>query len=187
MRTTVIIGLMGIMACTGCAHTYVAHPDSPRFTRLQQKATNENVDVTLTDRQFYQDVMLTRLAQDSTSWRLSDGTVVTAPTEALYAIRLENTKSGRAAVEGLGFGFLVGALVGAGIGLVSGDDNPEESLILSFTAEEKAALAGIIVGAMGGVTGLLIGAALGSPETYRIAPPSPPTSSPPTARPREER
>jgi hypothetical protein len=61
----------------------------------------------------------------------------------------------RKVLKGLGVGALVGAGTGVVIGLASGDD---EGTFLAFTAEEKALVMGIGLGAVGGVVGLIVGA-----------------------------
>lgn len=58
--------------------------------------------------------------------------------------------------KGIGIGVLVGAGSGVLIGLASGDD--EEGFI-RFSAEEKSLVAGLGLGLVGGVVGLIAGAA----------------------------
>jgi hypothetical protein len=60
----------------------------------------------------------------------------------------------RKVLKGLGVGALVGAGSGVLIGLASGDDEG----FLALTAEEKAVIMGIGLGAVGGVVGLVVGA-----------------------------
>jgi hypothetical protein len=74
----------------------------------------------------------------------------------------------RGALEGLGIGFGVGAVLGAGIGFADGDDecSSEGWCILIFSAEEKAMLGGFAFGVIGGGLGLLIGAMTGSRFIY---------------------
>jgi hypothetical protein len=59
------------------------------------------------------------------------------------------------ALPGLGYGFLIGGGVGAGIGLASGNDSPGHFVM--FTAGQKALIIGAVFGAVGGVVGLLVG------------------------------
>jgi hypothetical protein len=61
----------------------------------------------------------------------------------------------RKVLKGLGVGVLVGASSGVLIGLASGDD---EGSFLAFTAEEKAMIAGLGLGLVGGAVGLIVGA-----------------------------
>lgn len=62
----------------------------------------------------------------------------------------------RAIGKGIGVGLLVGAGSGALIGLASGDDDPG---LIAFSAEEKALALGLGLGLIGGVVGLIAGAA----------------------------
>ena len=57
--------------------------------------------------------------------------------------------------RGLGVGFLVGAGAGVLIGLTDGDDPP--GAFFSFSAEEKALMAGSMLGVAGAVVGGLVG------------------------------
>lgn len=61
----------------------------------------------------------------------------------------------RRVLKGLGVGMLIGAGSGVIIGLASGDD---EGTFFAFSAEEKAAMAGIGLGLVGGAVGLVVGA-----------------------------
>ena len=61
----------------------------------------------------------------------------------------------RKVLKGLGVGMLIGAGSGVVIGLASGDD---EGTFLAFTAEEKALMAGLVLGLAGGAVGLIVGA-----------------------------
>ena len=60
----------------------------------------------------------------------------------------------RKVLKGLGVGLLLGAASGVVIGLASGDD---EGGLIAFTAEEKALMAGAMLGLTGGVVGLIVG------------------------------
>lgn len=55
-------------------------------------------------------------------------------------------------------GFCIGAGVGALIGLASGDDDPHKTW-LAYTAGEKAIGGGTLVGGVGALVGLIVGAA----------------------------
>jgi hypothetical protein len=73
--------------------------------------------------------------------------------------------NGARALRGAAWGFGGGALVGATIGLASGDD---EGTFLAFSAEEKAVLAGVTLGAAGLVVGTVIGLAINTEQWRRI-------------------
>ena len=85
--------------------------------------------------------------------------------------------NGARALRGAAWGFGGGALVGATIGLASGDD---EGTFLAFSAEEKAVLAGVTIGAVGLVIGTVVGLAANQ-EQWRSVPLEQITVSP-TAR-----
>ncbi len=58
-------------------------------------------------------------------------------------------------LQGLGYGFLVGAVTGTVIGAASGDDDPSQ--FFSMTAGEKAAVGAVSLGLLGGIVGGVIG------------------------------
>jgi hypothetical protein len=72
---------------------------------------------------------------------------------------------GSGALPGLAYGFLIGGAVGAAIGLASGDDAPH---FVRFTAGQKALIAGAVLGAAGGVIGLIVGGSTGNEQTIQI-------------------
>jgi hypothetical protein len=93
-------------------------------------------------------------------------------------------KRGRGALEGLGIGALIGAGTGAVMGLASGDDQCEGFCLFQMTAEEKAVVGGILMGSLGGLVGLVVGAVRGSRDVYsfgneqqfKVTPTGPPGS-----------
>ena len=112
-----------------------------------------------------------RLTAPSLGLSEAVGTVQEATDEALlvqfeYPARTEtvdrseiaamdvSTPGQRKVLKSVGVGFLVGALSGAFIGLASGDD---EDSFISFSAEEKAAIGGVMLGLTGAATGLIVG------------------------------
>ena len=84
--------------------------------------------------------------------------------------------TGARALRGAAWGFGGGALVGATVGLSSGDD---EGTFLAFSAEEKAVMLGVSLGAAGLVVGTIIGLA-SNPEQWRSIPLDQITISPTT-------
>jgi hypothetical protein len=95
-------------------------------------------------------------------------TVTLTGTEAIAETETETVTErshAKGALQGLGIGVLIGGGLGAAVGYAGGDDhNCGESAIFcfDFTAEEKAVFAGIGGAAVGGLLGLVIGAAVGS-------------------------
>jgi len=93
-------------------------------------------------------------------------------------------KRGRGALEGLGIGALIGAGTGVVMGLASGDDECEGFCLFQMTAEEKAVVGGILMGGLGSVVGLVVGAVRGSRDVYsfgseqqfKVTPSGPPGS-----------
>lgn len=73
-------------------------------------------------------------------------------TELDVSVRRESS-----ALRGLGLGALIGAGTGTVIGLASGDDDGRD--FVSFSAADKAMILGLALGVTGGVIGLAIGAA----------------------------
>lgn len=69
---------------------------------------------------------------------------------------------GSGALRGLLWGGLGGVVGGGVIGFVSGDDecDPGSWCILEFTAGEKAAIGAVMLGGIGGASGIVIGALL---------------------------
>jgi hypothetical protein len=62
--------------------------------------------------------------------------------------------AGTRALRGAGVGLVIGGVGGAVIGFASGDDSGG---FISFTAEEKALMAGTLMGAAGAVVGTVVG------------------------------
>ncbi len=69
-------------------------------------------------------------------------------------------------LQGMGIGLATGAATGALIGFASGNDEPGW---FSFTAGEKAAVAGAALGTLGLILGAIFGAAAGSDQTLAVA------------------
>ena len=84
-------------------------------------------------------------------------------------VKIKDVSHGRGALEGIGIGGGIGILIGAGAGLASGDDecgDESHGCFLEFSAGEKAVIFGILLGGVGGVIGLVVGAAKGSTTIY---------------------
>jgi hypothetical protein len=87
-------------------------------------------------------------------------------------LRVTDTRRLRGAAEGLGIGAGAGVLLGVALGLASGDDPKCQECWFTFTAGEKATMAGV---------GLAAGAILGSQFVYEnetpiVTPVGPPGS-----------
>lgn len=90
--------------------------------------------------------------------------------------------------KGAGWGFLIGAVIGAIAGYLDGDDPPG---FLSYTAGEKATMIGVVLGlvgaAIGGIRALIVGAdtwtSVPLSEVRGVPPPDYGAESDTTARP----
>jgi hypothetical protein len=169
MRGAILTGLVITFTCLGCIHTHTVRTDSIRFAELRRRALSESATVVLASRQYYRDVRLTRMAPDSTAWRLQDGKIVYVPTEDIHEIRVVNKTRG--GWQGLGLGVLGGALTGALVGLASGDDPEPQNFgeaIWWMSAREKAGLYALLLSPVGGLLGVVIGRSSGSTQIYRL-------------------
>lgn len=107
-----------------------------------------------------------RVTPDSVSW-INDrtGRLESIPFDQLVAVRF--VRHGTGALEGGGIGAGTGVALGIMIGFGSGDD-PKGWF--SLTAEEKAAILGIGLGATGGLVGAITGAIIGSKNIFVAQP-----------------
>lgn len=98
------------------------------------------------------------------------GSIVDVPLDEVSDLRvLRGPRSaGAGALRGAGYGLLVGGGAGVAIGLMSGDDPPDQWF--AFTAEEKAAMMGVLLGAGGAVIGALIGVSAPGERWERVSP-----------------
>lgn len=128
-----------------------------------------------------------RVEQTPTGFVLRDTQGNVVPYESVGSV--EHVSHGMGALEGLGLGVLIGGGVGAVSGLASGDDRCDDTEnecdVFNFTAGEKAILFGILIGGVGGLVGLAVGAVKGSKDVYsfgasqqyRVTPSGPPGSA----------
>ncbi len=113
-----------------------------------------------------------RLTASSLGLSEAVGTVQEATDEALvvqfeFPARLETVERSeiaamevsiqgqRKVLKSVGVGLLVGAVTGVAAGLASGDDDPNR--FLAFSAGEKAAIGGVVLGLTGATVGLIVG------------------------------
>ncbi len=84
-----------------------------------------------------------------------------------HIARVVDVRRGRGALDGALIAGLSGAAIGAVLGFSAGDDNCEsDHCLLSFSATDKAYLAGFMLGSLGAASGLIIGALIGSRDVY---------------------
>ena len=107
---------------------------------------------------------------DATAMQTPNGTVFRTRTGEIVelgsVLRVTDTRRLRGAAEGLGIGAGIGALGGIILGFADGSDPPCDECWFNMTAGEKATLAGIAFGIVGGAIGLGAGAILGSQFDY---------------------
>lgn len=115
------------------------------------------------------EVQGTRLVLDreKATWQDPSGERRTVPIAALQEIRhsAPGSKRPMGALHGLLFGLGAGVITGGAIGLASGDDQCPPSLdwcFFRFSAREKAVLGAVGLGAMGALTGAVIGSLVGA-------------------------
>ena len=84
------------------------------------------------------------------------------PIAPQYITRIEDTRHGRGALQGLGLGALIGGTTGALIGYTSADEDD----FLFNSKGEVALIGGVVMGMAGGFIGLVVGAIKGSTTVY---------------------
>jgi len=94
------------------------------------------------------------------------GTGQIVPANDIHTI--EAKRHGQGALEGLAWGAVSGALIGGIYGYSQGDDEcgEDDFCILEFSAGDKATFGAIGFGAIGGLIGLVAGAAVGSTDIF---------------------
>jgi hypothetical protein len=87
----------------------------------------------------------------------------------LNEVRSLSIEKKGAFLKGLGIGVLSGAVTGALLGFLSGDDKPENMwAIFSLSAGQKALVGGICLGVVGGAVGGIAGALKGANESITL-------------------
>jgi hypothetical protein len=85
---------------------------------------------------------------------------------ALDEIRVITIKKSSKVMQGLGYGLLIGGVMGALVGYTGGDD-PEG--FMSLSAEDKASIGLFIGGLSGGLVGVIAGASAGTDEKIDLS------------------
>jgi hypothetical protein len=83
-----------------------------------------------------------------------------------HIAQVVDVRRGRGALDGALIGGLTGIAFGAVLGFAEGDDQCGDICILRFSAEDKAALLGGMLGIVGGGAGAIVGAIAGSRDVY---------------------
>ena len=159
MKTLYILIIITVVFVSNCTH--VRRPFT--FDDVNKAGIGKKTYIALTSGRVFNGKSI-RITHDSTSWldfRTDDTQSIS--TSQIKSIIVK--KSGRGALEGFGIGVLSGAVIGAVIGFLSGDDDPQ-TVFMPYTAEEKALGYGVVLGGAGGLLGVPIGAAVGSKDKF---------------------
>ncbi len=163
VATIVIIPLV-----VGCSHVQHIDPTASEdhIAEVNQRVRGRTVTVQLVDLTEFKarDVVV---AADSTRMVLLAPTrrSTTLSNSSIRTLAVTNRADG--ALRGLGMGFLVGAAAGAVIGAATVDDNyaaPGDPMSTSESVGTGIAL----LGTLGAVSGLVLGAVFGEREVYRF-------------------
>jgi len=138
---------------------------------LRKQITGNLTTVDLVDGSRLEDVMLVPIpeyrlaaaAPDSAAWHSIEGEATGTTWPGIAS--LTYVSHGRGAADGLGIGFVIGALFGLAVGAASGAQDQSDSLI-EFSPAEGAAIGAAGFGVAGGLIGLVIGAIKGHRITY---------------------
>ncbi len=155
-----------VLIGTGCTHIHDLTAPNESYTAFSRAAsecaaaTSCGIRVLLSDGR-KRAVRSVTVRNDSTTWRHSNSlSPVSVPTAEIAEIRF--IRRDRGVAEGIGLGVLVGGATGAAFGLLS-----EPGF---FDRGEQMLLGGGVIGAAGGVLGILVGLTQGSRHIYRFAP-----------------
>jgi len=171
----VLRGLLAValvsLALVGCAHVHPANPRTPEvdLERINADLAGRMVLLRLSDGSelMAQDV---RVAADSIHLRRRTVPLASSPgwTRAVAALpisdvlAIEVTRRGRGALEGGLMGLGVGALLGVAIGGSWYREGVPPSL------GESRVIGSVIFGALGGASGVAVGAGIGSTDVYDL-------------------
>jgi len=175
-----------VLVLTGCTHTRsTGFIGEGSYAEINRLGARKEATVTLAVERYIigrqsmvtgqRDIKVSHLqmALDSTSWlEPRTGRFETVATARIRAVRIVARKNhGRGALIGLGEGLLMGAAFGALLGFASGDGPPCQSCTWCC-GRLSAAFGAVVLGAVGGSLGALIGLLVGSEEIYRFSAPA---------------
>lgn len=175
MRCNFLTGIPAItlfaLLSLGCTHSHYLKKEryEKDFQNINALATNhESVIISTRGSSFRAKQM--HISPDSISWM--DAQTLRDKTMDIGEIaEIKFVRHGKGALEGMGAGFLVGASIGAMVGLLSGDDEPSPGATgwnfeINFTKEQKALMGGAGLGGLFMAVGLAAGAANGSTDHF---------------------
>lgn len=160
MRTMLLLSLM-MPIVAGCSQTIHHHTllSAPAGSEATVILTSYNL--TDSPRELQAHAGSPETPSAPTPWLDHTGHVIDPA--SIATVQTVTVSHLRGAGPGAGLGALFGVSVGVILGLASGNDNPQN--FFAFTAKEKATAAGVVLGGVGTLAGLLIGAAIGA-RTY---------------------
>jgi hypothetical protein len=144
LRTVVFIAISAVVSVSAVSGQVRPAPAAGDHVRVR----SDDVSGTFTVMHVNEDSMTLKAA--------ADGSMRTVSVQSIRRLDLwrGERSRGTGALRGAGYGAAIGMVLGAVIGYVDGDDEPG---FLSYTAEQKAAIMGIL----GGGTGLVVGGGVG--------------------------
>ncbi len=160
MQATLLLLIVCFVGCSSTHRLRLAHEED--FASLNNRAFLKKVMVTFVDGRKIKVANL-RMTSDSTYW--NNPQIKQQPSPTYMAVATSQIKEvrfirrGESALQGMGFGFLFGAVVG----YAAGEDCPPNAFIC-FPREEVA----VVFGLTGALIGLPIGAIIGHRDTYII-------------------
>jgi hypothetical protein len=138
--------------------------DSDEFRSLTEDSSKVHCSVSLDDGTKHQAMNIT-LTEDTTTWfGPESGEATHIPTERIQSITFVSRREGF--IEGMFFGFVLGASVGAVWGYASGEDGCGDSSEWCFTHWEGLFFGGFLIGVPAAAIGSIIGAARGARHVY---------------------
>lgn len=144
----------------GCTHTRMItqKEEVKLFDKIYQTSRGKIGHIVLSNGQRFDGYNIL-VSQSKTSWLVPDThEEKTVPTADIREITFKNT--GRGALQGLGLGFVGGAVTGA----LAASSDPGTGFV--FSRAEVALLAGVIFGLAGGAVGITLGGAIGSKDSF---------------------
>jgi hypothetical protein len=173
MKTGLLLCCLAAAGFFGCMSTHELWGESPADVSTgMKKLQGEEVDITLTNGSFYEDVIFNSFG-DSVTFRSEKAST---PTVVLLTAVASVSKSGSALGPILGClgGLIIGGTIGSSMALEEHTSvkqtNVADQFGAALTAPLAAASGGLAGGLIGGTAGLIIGSLLGSGDRYILDP-----------------
>jgi hypothetical protein len=173
MKTGLFLCCLAAAGLSGCMSTHELWGESSAdVSTSMKKLQGEEVDITLTDGSFHEDVIFNYFGDSVTFRSEKVSTPLVVPLTAVASV----SKSGSALGPILGClgGLIIGATIGSSMALQEHISVKETNLANQFgnalTAPLAAAAGGMTGGLVGGTAGLIIGSLVGSGDRYILDP-----------------